>query len=175
MEFGPIASWVAVAPAAISAIVAIYQARKSRKSAHDATEALGAALRPIFAFGWRGNHQGSITIEATNMAAFDAVDIELWVSVDEKGVLGKNSTPRLRGHVPGTLNGGETLNISDVMQFADVGVERVFVVTARFSDERSIQRWEQRGRVTVGTVAGSRPPRIEARKYEQGMPVKYKK
>jgi hypothetical protein len=176
MELGSLVSWVAVIPGSISAAIAFYQARKSRKAAYDAREALSTAIRPIFAFGWNKgalDQPEFISITASNTGQFDAVDIEVWAGTEGSSPRAKGTALRIPGRVPGTLGGNAGLTISEAIPVADIDVEGVIAVTARFSDEQGIQRWEQRGLITVGTQGDGSITKLVSRKFDQGKPVKY--
>lgn len=178
MQLGSLVSWIAVIPGSASAVIAFYQARKSRTAAHDAREALGAAIRPVFAFGWEpgaGAQPEFLSVTASNTGQFDAVDVELWASIEGHSSQSKATALRMSGRVPGTLGGEPGLVVADAIRMSEIDDEKVISVTARFADERGIQRWEQRGRILVSRTADGAVPTIVSKEYDQGKPVKYSK
>jgi hypothetical protein len=108
-QLGTLVAWIAVIPATVSAFASVRQARKSAAAAHDAKEALAAALCPIFAFGTEHNvkaDQPSIfPTYLRNTSSRTAVDVVFKVTSMDGSIVGEGASDRMAGTVPGVLAG----------------------------------------------------------------------
>jgi hypothetical protein len=179
MDIGSIAAWVAVVPTTIGAGVAIYNANKSQSAARDAKDALATALRPIFAFTMASalplEQGGPISIEIINTGSFAAVDFTARITANGGRVVGECSAQRIPGKVPGTLFGGPDLTIDLHDVAPGPGDTLRLNITARSTDQRGLQQWEQRAQITL-QVEQTGPVgkiRLTPVSYDHGEPTPY--
>lgn len=172
IDWGDAPTWVGTAIALAAALFTWRQAKHAKASAHDATEALANAIRPIFAFTPEENE--SIGIRVTGQ--HPAVDVVARVTGNGGRVHGEALADRITGKVPGTLLGDADLVVSlrDLFLPNRLGESLRLTVTVRGTDGQGLRRWEQRGQITWEVRTSPQgAPEIYPVRFDQGEPLPY--
>ncbi|MFI5606859.1 hypothetical protein [Amycolatopsis sp. NPDC051903] len=145
MELGPLVSWIAVVPSAVSAGVAIMNARRSNSAARDAEEALAATLRPELSPVLDGSVHDEVNLFFSNVARHDALDVRAEVHLSDGRKVGEGEHPRLPGQVPNTWAPEPEFKVTlrglPSVDQVDHGYDLVAVL--HFFDERRMRSYRQ--------------------------------
>ncbi|MFC6090717.1 hypothetical protein [Saccharothrix lopnurensis] len=147
-DAAPVAAAVA---SAVSAFYASRSASKTSATAKDANQALAMLLRPIFDVQLSPfvspPNEGKYPVSFVNQAAYPAAAVAFDVRGENDVYLTARTVPEIGGIHIGTTNlrpnNAYVLEVP-LPEMVDPGDKQQFTVVVRFSDDRHLQRWEQR-------------------------------